>query len=60
MEVQKIETVAPHSVELTTNAKGKVQASVKVYGDSPLAAAEAALATLEHVKERLGADAASG
>lgn len=49
---------APHSVTLTTNAKGKVQAEVKVYDADPQAAADKALAVLGHVKAQLGAQMA--
>ena len=48
------ENLAPHSVMLATNAKGKVTAEVKAYGATPIEAADAALATLEHVKKKLG------
>lgn len=47
-------------VTLTTNAKGKVQAEVKVYHDDPEVAATKALEVLAQVRARLGADAASG
>lgn len=49
---------APHSVALTTNAKGKVQVDVKVYDNDPQAAADKALAVLAHVKAQLGAQLA--
>lgn len=55
MEIQKIENVAPHSVELSTNAKGKVQASVKVYGDNAEVCAKEALRVLDLIKQSLGA-----
>lgn len=52
------QNLAPHSVTLTTNAKGLVQAEVKVYADTAQAAAEAALQTLKDVTEKLGDRAA--
>ena len=52
------ENLAPHSVTLTTNAKGKVQVEVKAYGGTAIEAADAALATLKHVKTKLGYDLA--
>jgi len=51
-------SVAPHSVELTTNAKGKVQASVKVYDEDPKAAADKAVEVLKHLTAKLGNSAA--
>ena len=60
MEKQIVENAAPHSVALTTNAKGKVQVEVKVYADTPDAAATQALATLRKVRSELGADLAQG
>lgn len=52
------ENVAPHSVTLSTNAKGKVQIEVKVYSDSPAFAAREALHLLADIKKELGSDAA--
>lgn len=52
------QNLAPHSVTLTVNAKGFVQAEVKVYADTAQAAAEAALQTLKDVTEKLGDRAA--
>lgn len=48
---QVVEQMAPHSVELTTNAKGGVQACVKVYADDPMVAADRAVAILGHLRE---------
>lgn len=48
------ENVAPHSVALTTTAKGKVQVEVKVYDADPDRAADRALEVLQSVKTRLG------
>lgn len=56
--VTRIVNEAPHSVELSVNAKGKVHASVKVYDNDIKAAADAALETLRYIKSQLGADAA--
>lgn len=44
---QLIEQVAPNSVELTTNAKGRVQVSIKLYHESATQAAIEALKVLE-------------
>jgi hypothetical protein len=60
MEKQLIQQMAPNSCELSTNAKGKVQATVKVYHDDPATAAEIALKVLKSVTEQLGDKAASG
>jgi hypothetical protein len=59
MEKQLIENVSPHSCELSTNAKGKVQVSVKVYDADPEVAAKKALYVLKIVTEQLGDKAAS-
>lgn len=53
MEKQLVENVAPHSVQLTTNAKGKIQAEVKVYAENPQSAATQALTTLKFIREQL-------
>lgn len=54
MEKQLVENIAPHSVALTTTAKGKVQVEVKVYDADPDKAAERALSVLSNVKAKLG------
>lgn len=54
MEKTLVENVAPHSVALTTTAKGKVQVEVKVYDADPMRAADRALEILTHMKTRLG------
>lgn len=59
MEKQLIENVAPNSVELSTNAKGKVQVSVKVYDADPAVAAKKSVEILEGVLKQLGDKAAS-
>lgn len=50
------ENLAPHSVTLATNAKGKMTVEIKAYGATPIEAADAALAALDHVKSKLGYD----
>lgn len=52
------QNVAPNSVTLSTNAKGKVQVEVKVYGATPGEAANAAMLTLNNVLIQLGDRAA--
>ena len=56
---QVIEQLSPHSVSLSTNAKGKVQVDVKCYADDPMAAAIRAVEVLEHLKVALGDQMAS-
>lgn len=57
---QLIQNVAPHSVELSTNAKGKVQVAVKVYDVDPMQAAVRAAEVLATLVSTLGDKAASG
>jgi hypothetical protein len=57
---QLIEQVAPNSVELTTNAKGRVQVSIKLYNQSATQAAIEALKVLEFCKQMLGDQMANG
>jgi hypothetical protein len=54
MEKQFLENVAPHSVTLSTTAKGKTQVEVKIYAATPEEAARLALETLASVKTQLG------
>lgn len=41
------------SVELTHNAKGRIQAVVKVYDENPEEAADKAVAVLLHIRAKL-------
>ena len=43
----------PHSVELSTNSKGKVSATVKVYAADPMDAAMRTLEVLDYVNAEL-------
>lgn len=47
-----VENVAPHSVTLSTNAKGGVQAEVKVYDADPQRAALRAAEVLEALRRK--------
>jgi hypothetical protein len=60
VEKQLIENVAPNSCELSTNAKGKVQVTLKVYHEDPKEAAIKAMNVLDFLKTALGDRAASG
>ncbi|MCW5891617.1 MAG: hypothetical protein KIT14_13850 [bacterium] len=60
MEKQLVEHVAPHSVQLSTNAKGKVQCEVKVYDADPGVAAARALEVLGLLRKQLGDQMAAG
>ena len=55
-----IENTAPHSVQLSTNSKGRVQIEVKVYHADPEQAAEKALEVLNDLTKKLGDRLATG
>lgn len=49
----EVATEQPHSVELSTNAKGVIQPKVKAYGETPEKAVENAFDMLDQVSIEL-------
>lgn len=54
-QIVKQVAVAPHSIEISKNAKGEVSFVVKVYGDDPEAAAAKALEIAADLRAKLAA-----
>ena len=53
MEKQLIENTAPHSVEISQNAKGDTSFSIKVYSADEMDAVNRAIAARDELRSRL-------
>lgn len=53
---QIIRQAAPHSVEVSVNAKGEPSFSIKVYGDAAGVAADEAMAAARKLRDQLAID----
>lgn len=53
VDATRVENLAPNSVALTTNSKGRIQIEIKIYDGDERRAAERAIAVLAYVREQL-------